>query len=133
MSVESENQAILSPSVEETVLSQNIVASKCCTCEAIINDDDIKLKCTNAKCNQWSCKVCVNLMLELMFAQPALNYPLSCGSCQNAFNLPDIDHILAKENRYEKFIACVLPLFWSKDCLEENEKLAQCMYYERLH
>jgi hypothetical protein len=99
----------------------------CGTCDATINDDDTKLICTNKNCGKLTCNACINLMFEMMFGQPVLNYPLLCGACQRSFDLEKIDQILVKQERYEQFIACVLPLFWSKDCLEGNEKLAQCM------
>ncbi|CAF4374278.1 unnamed protein product, partial [Rotaria sp. Silwood2] len=107
----------------------------CSTCEAIINDGDTKLTCTNKKCSKFTCNACINLMFEIMFGQPALNYPLLCGACQNSFDIIQVDQILVKQERYEQFIACVLPLFWSKDCLEENERLAQCPFcpYIEIH
>jgi hypothetical protein len=126
MSTENENQNISSATT--TVSAQKSITITCGTCEATINDDDTKLMCKNKRCGKMTCNTCINLMFEVMFGQPVLNYPLLCGACQHPFDIIDIDQILIKQKRYEQFIACVLPLFWSKDCLEENEKLAQCMY-----
>jgi hypothetical protein len=126
MSTENENQNISSAAT--TVSSQKSITITCGICEATINDDDTKLICKNKGCGKMTCNICINLMFEVMFGQPAFNYPLLCGACQHPFDIIDIDQILVKQKRYEQFIACVLPLFWSKDCLEENEKLAQCMY-----
>ncbi|CAF1104668.1 unnamed protein product [Rotaria sordida] len=107
----------------------------CGICEATINDDDTKLTCSNKKCNKLTCNTCINLMFEIMFGHPTLNYPLSCGACQQSFDITHIDQIIIKQKHYEQFIACVLPLFWSKDCLEKNEKLAQCPFcpYLEIH
>jgi hypothetical protein len=127
MSSENENQNILSPTTQATVELQENTTTTCGICEATINNNDTKLICTNIKCGKLTCNACINLMFEVMFGQPVLNYPLSCGACQRSFDLKEIDQILVKQERYEQFIACVLPLFWSKDCLQENEKLAQCM------
>ncbi|CAF3745589.1 unnamed protein product [Rotaria magnacalcarata] len=117
MSSESENQNKSSPSVETTTTpSQEIIAIKCCTCESVIHDGETKLTCKNITCSKWTCTTCINVMLEIMFAQPVFNYPLPCGSCQYPFDPIEIDRILIRQENYEKFIACVLPLFWSKDC-----------------
>jgi len=128
MSTENENQNAPSPQTEAVASLQKTPIIICGTCEATINDDNTKLICTNQRCGKATCNTCINLMFEVMFGQPALNYPLSCGACQHPFNITDIDQIIVNQQRYEQFIACVLPLFWSKNCLEENEKLAQCMY-----
>jgi hypothetical protein len=128
MSTENENQNAPSPSTEAAASPQKVPIITCGICEETINDDDTKLICTNQRCGKTTCNKCINGMFAVMFGQPALTYPLLCGACQRPFNITDIDQILVKQERYEQFIACVLPLFWSKDCLEENEKLAQCMY-----
>ncbi len=127
MSDENENQNTSSSTTQATVSSQKTITVICGTCDATIDDDDTKLICTNKKGGKWTCNACINIMFEVMFAQPAFHYPLLCGACQRPFDLEKIDQILVKQDRYEQFIACVLPLFWSKDCLEDNEKLAQCM------
>jgi hypothetical protein len=130
MSTENENQNLAqTTTTQAAVSSEKKVTITCKTCEATINDDDTKLICTNKNCGAVTCDACINLMFDVMFGQPVLNYPLSCGACQSSFDITEIDRILVKCERYEQFIACVLPLFWSKDCLEENEKLAQCMYF----
>jgi hypothetical protein len=128
MSTENENQNLSSPITTEAVVSsEKKITVICKTCDETINDDDTKLICTNKNCGAVTCHKCINLMLEVMFGQPALTYPLKCGECQNSFDIIDIDRILVKYERYEQFISCVLPLFWLEDCLEANEQLAQCM------
>jgi hypothetical protein len=109
MSIENENQNIQSP-------------------EAII-DGTTKLICTNKKCGKLTCDTCINLMYDVMFGEPALHYPLLCGACQQPFAETHLNDVLVKHEHYEQYIACVLPLFWSKDCLQDNEQLAQCMYF----
>jgi hypothetical protein len=128
MSSENENQNIPALAANATIPSQEITIMTCGTCEATINDGDTKLICMNKKCGKLTCDTCINLMFDVMFGEPALNYPLTCGACQHEFDIAQIDQILIKQERYGQFIACVLPLFWSKDCLTENERLAQCMY-----
>lgn len=127
MTTENQNQNISPPIIVPTIPPpQENITIRCGICEEAINDTDAKLICTNKKCGKLTCNVCIHKMFEVMFSQPALNYPLLCGACQNAFDVKEVDQILVKQDRYEQFIACVLPLFWSKDCLQENEKLAQC-------
>jgi hypothetical protein len=128
MSSESENQNITPPVIDVVAPTQETITVKCGTCEATINPGDTQLICTNKKCGTATCNTCINIMFTMMFGEPALSYPLTCGACQSPFDITQIDQILVKQERYEQFIACVLPLFWSKDCLEENEKLAQCKY-----
>ena len=128
MSTDSETQIVPPPATESAASSEKKVTLTCITCEASINDDETKLLCSKPNCRAATCNACINLMLKTMFSQPALNYPLSCGSCRNSFDTTTIDAILVKHELYEQFIACVLPLFWSKQCLQQNEQLAQCMY-----
>lgn len=131
MSTENETQIVVaSPTLttEAVASSEKKVTLTCKTCETLINHDDTKILCTKPKCGAATCNTCIDLMLKVMFSQPALNYPLSCGSCGHSYDTTTIDAILVKHELYEQFIACVLPLFWSEDCLEENEQLAQCMY-----
>ncbi len=125
---QNQNQNMSSLTTEATASSQKSITIICGICEAIINEDDTKLICKNIKCGKSTCDICIKLMFGVMFGQPALNYPLVCGACQHPFDTAEIDPILVKQDCYEQFIACVLPLFWSKDCLEQNEKLAQCTY-----
>ena len=126
MSTATESQTVSPSSIEAATSSKEKVTLICKICEATISDDDTKLICTNENCDALTCNTCINVMLEVMLGQPALNYPLTCGACANSFPTTDIDQILMKHQHYEQFIACVLPLFWSDDCLEETEKLAQC-------
>ena len=129
MSTENENQNIVSPPIEVIIPPPAKSVISCEICESTINDDDTKLICTNKKCGKLTCNKCINTMFDLMFGQPAFNYPLKCGVCQHSFSITDIDRILVKQERYEQFISCVLPLYWSDDCLQTDEKLAQCMYF----
>ena len=130
MSTETENQntVSLSAAATQTAPPEKKVTVVCKICEATINDGDRKLVCSKPKCAAVTCTTCIDSMLKTMFGQPTLNYPLSCVLCKHPFDTTDVDHILIKHQQYEQFIACVLPLFWSKDCLQQNEQLAQCMY-----
>lgn len=132
MSADTENQntVSLSSAATQTVSQEKKVTVTCKICEATINDDDTKIICSKPKCAAVTCITCIDSMLKTMFAQPTLNYPLECGACGQAFNTTDVDRILIKHQQYEQFIACVLPLFWSEDCLQPNEQLAQCMYFK---
>ncbi|CAF4882973.1 unnamed protein product, partial [Rotaria sp. Silwood1] len=67
-------------------------------------------------------------MIGMLFAQPTLNYPLKCGACQTAFNETYVERIIIDQNYYENYVACVLPLYWSQECLEDCEELVQCAY-----
>jgi hypothetical protein len=98
----------------------------CTVCHATIADNDVILICNRPRCLQATCAHCVKLMLRLILAQPSLNYPLQCGSCQNSFDDIQFNSILVEDEQYEKYMACLLPLFWSKCCLECNEELVQC-------
>ena len=102
----------------------------CGLCENMIKEDDTMLLCSNEKCKSWTCSDCVNIMLQLLLAQPALSYPLKCGACESSFDITQIEQIVVKQERYEQLIACMLPLFWSKDCLQTYETLAQCMHFD---
>ena len=130
MSTENETQIIPAPppTTEASTLPEKKVTIECKICEGTINDGDTKLICSKPKCAAVTCTTCIDSMLKTMFSHPTLNYPLSCGACEQSFDTTDVDHILIKHQQYEQFIACVLPLFWSKDCLQQNEQLAQCMY-----
>jgi hypothetical protein len=68
----------------------------------------------------------MNKMIEVMFGQPALNYPFKCGACSGILDEGVFHEVIVKQGQYEKYIACILSLYWAKDCLEQNEKLAQC-------
>jgi hypothetical protein len=107
MATENENQNMSSLSTEATTSSQKNTIITCGTCDAVINDDDTKLICTNKQCGTVTCNTCIKLMLKVMFGQPLLNYPLSCGACQQSFDIIQIEQILAKQERYEQFIACM--------------------------
>jgi hypothetical protein len=131
MSTENKSQIIPAPppTMEVPTLSEKKAIIICKICEVVIDDTDTKLVCSKPKCAAVTCTTCIDSMLKTMFGQPTLNYPLSCGACGQSFDTTDIDLILIKHQQYEQFIACVLPLFWSEDCLEQNEQLAQCMYF----
>ncbi|CAF0980959.1 unnamed protein product [Rotaria sp. Silwood1] len=74
-------------------------------------------------------------MIGMLFAQPTLNYPLKCGACQTAFNETYVERIIIDQNYYENYVACVLPLYWSQECLEDCEELVQCPFcsYLEIH
>jgi len=101
-------------------------ASICSICTTSIANDDAKLICTHDACGKLTCLTCVKRMIEVMFGQPAFNYPFKCGGCRNILDETFFLEFIIKQGQYEKYIACILPLYWSKDCLEENEVLAQC-------
>jgi hypothetical protein len=122
MSTENEIQieAVSTPSQETTIIIT------CGICEATIADGDSKVICTLEQCSKQTCLSCIKKMIEVMFGQPALNYPLKCGACSQVFDERVLDEIIIEQGQYEKYVACILPLYWLKDCLEENEKLVQC-------
>lgn len=130
MSTENENQNNQLLTTEVAMApSEKAISVICKICESTIDDGDTRLICTNKQCEAVTCNTCIKVMIEIMFGQPSFNYPLTCGACQHAFDTTDIDRILVKHECYEQFIACVFPLFWQEDCLDNNEKLAQCMYF----
>ena len=131
MSTVTEDQTIPMPTAQVTSSSEENTTMTCGICGATINDSGTKLVCPNDKCGNWTCNACIQLMIDAIFSEPALHYPLSCGACENSFDMTQIEQTLVKQERYEQLIACLLPLFWSEDCLEKNEKLAQCMYFNR--
>ncbi|CAF1014638.1 unnamed protein product [Rotaria sordida] len=134
MSVSHENLSIMPqptaatpPSEEKTLI--------CSICEATIADTDERLICPNEKCEKWTCFNCANMMIEIMFSQPTLNYPLKCGVCGQEFDRIKIEEMIIKSEHYEQYIACIFPLYWSDECLEEYEQLAQCPFcpYLEIH
>ncbi|CAF1219202.1 unnamed protein product [Adineta steineri] len=135
MSAETEIQNIPSPTTEQETSSEKNIIMTCGICQITINDGDTKLKCKSNSCGAFTCNTCIELMINVMFGHPTLNYPLLCGVCQEAFDLTEVDEILREQQCYEQYISCVLPLFWSKDCLQDNEKLAQCPFcpYVEIH
>lgn len=98
----------------------------CRMCETVIADDDIKLICTNDQCNTVTCSSCIKKMIDVMYGQPTLNYPFKCSVCSHVFDQAFFLEFIIKHEQYEKYIACIFPLYWTKDCLEENEVLVQC-------
>lgn len=125
MSSENENQTVPTPQQEETSIQKDVTIV-CRTCSEVINDNETKLTCKHIGCDSVFCKNCIELMIDVMFAAPEFNYPLTCGQCSNPFDIEEIDRISLEQKRYEQYISCVLPLFWSTDCLETNEKLVAC-------
>ena len=123
MSTENENQI---PAPDATPASQETINIICGICLATIGDEDIKLICMHKPCGKVTCVSCIKKMIDVMLGQPALNYPFKCGACSQVCDGRVFDEIIIKQGYYEKYIACLMPLHWSKDCLEDNEKLAQC-------
>ncbi|CAF1507345.1 unnamed protein product [Rotaria magnacalcarata] len=107
----------------------------CGICEANIAAADAHLTCINQKCHKVTCSHCINTMIDMFFAQPTLNYPLKCGGCRTAFNKASVERVIMDEKDYEKYIACMLPLYWSRKCLNNDEELAKCPYcpYLEIH
>ena len=129
MSVENEVQNIPVSTTQEATPSPNkTIELTCCICEVQLTADRTNLSCANDQCNQWTCSACIQTMFNVMLGQPATNYPLLCGACEHAFDTVQVDRMLAEDEHYEQYIACILPLFWSQDCLAENEQLARCTY-----
>lgn len=104
----------------------------CGICEAIIASDDPKLICTSEQCGKLTCLSCIKKMIEVMFGQPALNYPLKCGGCSEIFDQTVFLEYIINQGQYEKYLACIFPLYWAKDCLKENEVLAQCKNFKEI-
>ncbi len=100
----------------------------CGICEAIIASDDPKLICTSEQCGKLTCLSCIKKMIEVMLSQPTLKYSFTCGICSHIFDQTFFLELIIKQGYYEKYIACIFPLYWAKDCLEQNEILAQCKY-----
>ncbi|CAF0913819.1 unnamed protein product, partial [Adineta ricciae] len=135
MATENESQNIPISSKEPDASSKENTPKTCATCEVAVGVNDIKLQCKYDQCGAVTCNSCTKLMVEVMFGQPVLEYPLKCCSCSKAYDSIEVDQLLAKHSSYEQYIAFILPLFWSEDCLEENEKLAQCPFcpYVEIH
>jgi len=100
----------------------------CGICQASIADDDTKLICTHEQCGKLTCLSCIKKMIEVMLSQPTLKYSFTCGICSHIFDEIFFLELIIKQGYYEKYIACIFPLYWAKDCLEQNEILAQCKY-----
>jgi hypothetical protein len=100
----------------------------CAICLTNIPDMDERLRCLNQKCEKWTCANCANTMIEMMLGQPTLNYPLKCGTCCHPFVRLQVEEMIVKNEHYAQYIACMLPLYWLDDCLDEHEQLAQCKY-----
>jgi hypothetical protein len=115
-------------SIENEKPAESIPVPTCGICEAIIADDDTRLVCSHKSCGKLTCLSCIEKMIKFMFCQPALNYSFKCGACSGIFDQNLFDEVIVKQNQYEKYIACILPLYWAKDCLEQNETLAPCKY-----
>ncbi|CAF3274242.1 unnamed protein product, partial [Rotaria sp. Silwood2] len=91
------------PPQEKTVI--------CGICEATIADINTRLRCSNKECEEWTCAHCTNTMVEMMFRQPTLNYPLKCGACGQEFDRIQVEELIIKGKHYEQYIACILPLY----------------------
>lgn len=104
----------------------------CGICASDIAATEAHLTCTNDKCRKVTCSHCMSAMIRMLFAQPTLSYPLRCGACQTPFNKLAVERMVISGNYYDKYIACVLPLYWSEECLQDNEELAQCKLTDQL-
>ena len=101
-------------------------ATVCAICEMALADEDKRLICPSEACGKLTCLSCIQRMIDVMFGQPAFNYPFKCGACTVPLDQSFFLEFSIERGLYEKYLACLFPLFWSKDCLEENEVLAQC-------
>lgn len=98
----------------------------CTACQNVIQQDENHVVC---QCNDTFCAACSKLIVTMMISYPTLGYPFKCLTCLKYFDdnlfLPTIN----QQGLYERYISCVLPLFWSKDCLQENEKIVSCKFH----
>ena len=102
----------------------------CLTCESKISDEDAKLTCMKTGCGKTLCDTCIDSMLRVLFAEPELHYPMRCSGCGNSYHESQIDNVLKVGETYAQYMSCVLPLFWSQNCLENDEELARCKLLE---
>jgi hypothetical protein len=116
-------------SIESETPIEPTPISLCGICETAIADDNIGLVCKCEACDKLTCLTCVKKMIDVMFGEPTLHYPFHCGLCSELLDESFFLEYMIKQGQYEKYIACLFPLFWSKYCLEENEVLAQCKNY----
>jgi hypothetical protein len=121
MSTEHDNSTVAIPQPETIVIT-------CSICHEPILDSDSQLSCKCEYCEKSICATCLERSIKMVFNQPTLSYPFRCLSCAGLLDQLVLEEMIAKRDDYEKFIACVLPLFWSKACLEDNEQLASCKY-----
>lgn len=105
---------------------ESVIRTVCGTCGEVIVDGADRISCSNEECGNRTCLICFRKLLAVMFGHPVLYYPLKCGICQGTFDENLFLQILIKEDLYEKYIACIFPFFWAKDCLHDNEVLLQC-------
>ena len=126
MSAEPENPVGEVSECDVQIELQETGASTCGICEASMAADQTKVLCANEECGKVTCLSCIDAMMRTMFGQPTVNYPLKCGTCTEAFDPRTLDEIIVRHEQYERCVACVFPLHWSVDCLNEHEKLIQC-------
>ncbi len=100
--------------------------SICGICETAIADDNIESIYKCQTCDKLTCLTCAKRMIDIMFSEPAINYPFRCAACSELADERLILDLIIKQEQYEKYIACIFPLYWAKDCLQQNEALAQC-------
>jgi len=125
MSISNENSDNTSQQTVETSLPQE-KSVICDICAETIANTDERLRCSNKECEAWTCANCTKTMIEIMLGEPTLNYPLKCGACEQEFDQIHVEEMIIKSKYYEQYIACILPIYWSDECLEENEQWAQC-------
>jgi hypothetical protein len=113
-------------STESETPIESTPGSVCGICQTIIADDAIGLVCKCEACGKLTCLTCVKRMIDVMFGEPTFNYPFKCGSCSELLDETFFLEYIIKEGQYEKYIACLFPLYWTKYCLQQNEVLAQC-------
>ena len=121
MSTEHENPTVATPQPETIVIS-------CSVCHETMMDNDCQVSCTCEHCGQLMCAKCMERLIQMVFSQPTLSYPFRCGSCSQLVDQHAFDGLIAKREDYGKFIACVLPLFWSTACLQDHEQLVSCKH-----
>lgn len=126
MSAEQGNETVVISHSEPEVVAPVVIVLHCGACESVIMDGDITASCD---CNKTLCVQCLTIMIKTMFGTPTLTYPLKCVNSLHVLDQNLVLQIISEKGYYEQFIACVLPLYWSKECLQENETLASCTYF----
>ncbi|CAF1418277.1 unnamed protein product [Rotaria magnacalcarata] len=137
MSTQNDNSEFIVPSTTTTLEIPSPEENKltCGICESNITVSDRHLTCINDKCRKNTCSYCITKMINMFFAQPALNYPFTCGGCRTAFNNASVERVIIDEKYYEQYVACMLPLYWSQECLNNDEEFVQCPFcpYLEIH
>lgn len=116
---------------EDQAVSQAELAPKetpdisCAVCHSVIADGDSRVSCD---CEKYLCARCFTTSIRYMFGNPALSYPLKCLDGIHTYDENTLLPFINQQAQYEKYVACILPLHWAKDCLQDHESIASCEY-----